>query len=83
MVRNSMVWALPGEVSKSLSGLMESFTCTLGKLADSFPDKGSFPFGIVFSKKFFDRELFQNMNTRVPIEPILLLIHEFLKLSIH
>ena len=30
-----------------------------------------------------DGELFQNMNTRVPNEPILLLNHEFEKLSIH
>ena len=30
-----------------------------------------------------DRELFQNMNTRVPSEPILLLTHEFEKLSIY
>ena len=31
----------------------------------------------------YDGELFQNMNTRVPNEPILLLTHEFEKLSIH
>ena len=30
-----------------------------------------------------DGELFQNMNTRVPSESILLLTHEFEKLSIH
>ena len=30
-----------------------------------------------------DGELFQNMNTRVPNEPILLPTHEFEKLSIH
>ena len=30
-----------------------------------------------------DGELFQNMNTRVPSEPILLLSHEFEKLSIY
>ena len=30
-----------------------------------------------------DGDLFQNMNTRVPSEPILLLSHEFEKLSIH
>ena len=30
-----------------------------------------------------DGELFQNMNTRVRSEPILLLTHEFKKLSIH
>ena len=48
-----MVWTLPSEVSKLLSGLVKSFTCALGKLADSFPDGGSFPYGIVFSLKFF------------------------------
>ena len=31
----------------------------------------------------FDGELFQNMNRRVPSEPIFLLTHEFEKLSIH
>ena len=30
-----------------------------------------------------DGELFQNMNTRVPSEPLFLLTHEFKKLSIH
>ena len=30
-----------------------------------------------------DGELFQNMNTRVPSERILLLTHEFEKLTIH
>ena len=48
-----MVWTLPSEVSKSLPGLMEIFTCALGKLVNSFPDEGSFPYGIVFSQKFF------------------------------
>ena len=40
----------------------------------------------VFMKKTHtkcDGELFQNMNTMVPSEPILLLSHEFEKLSIH
>ena len=32
---------------------MESFTCAFGKLVDGFPDGGGFPYGIVFSKKFF------------------------------
>ena len=34
-------------------------------------------------QKGSDGELFPNMNTRVPSEPILLLTHEFEKLSIH
>ena len=38
-----MVWTLPSEVSKSLLGLMEGFTCALGKLVDSFLDGGGFP----------------------------------------
>ena len=49
MVRHSMVWTLPSEVSKSLPGLVEGFTRALGKLADVFSDRGSFPYGIVFS----------------------------------
>ena len=32
---------------------MESFTRALDKLVDGFPDGGGFPYGIVFSKKFF------------------------------
>ena len=53
MVRHSMVWTLPSEVSKSLPGLVEGFTRALGKLADRFLDKGGFPYGIVFSEEFF------------------------------
>ena len=35
------------------------------------------------NKGGIDGELFQNMNTRVPSEPIFLLTHEFEKSSIH
>ena len=50
---NSMVWTLPSEVSKSLPGLVKGFTHALGELADSFSDGGGFPYGIIFSQKFF------------------------------
>ena len=53
MVRHSMVWTLPSEVSKFLPGFMKGFTRALVKLMDGFPDGGGFPNGIVFSKKFF------------------------------
>ena len=49
MVKHSMVWTLPREVSKLLPSLVERFTRALGKLADGFRDGGSFPYEIVFS----------------------------------
>ena len=45
-----MVWTLPNEVTKSFSGLVESFTRALGKLADGCSDGGSFRYGIIFLK---------------------------------
>ena len=52
MVRYSMVWTLPSEVSKSLPGLVEGFTRALGKLADILLDRGGFLYRIIFSQKF-------------------------------
>ena len=52
---------------------MEGFTQALGKLADGFLNEGG----------FLMENYFENMNTRVPSETILLLTHEFEKLSIH
>ena len=51
MVRHSMVWTLPSEVSKSLPGFIKGFTRALGKLTDGFLNGGNFPYGIVFSLK--------------------------------
>ena len=64
-----MVWTLPSEVSKSLPGFVKGFTRAMGKLADGFLNRGGFPYGVIFSMKFFlhfgpTSELFSNFKNQ-------------------